>query len=236
MDITRGTQVADLATALPATIKVFQQHGIDFCCGGKRPLADACAGQGLEVDAIIAELEAATADGEAGRNWDHAPMSDLIAHIQARFHGPLRDELPRLAGLLAKVVSRHGEHYPETLLPLERTFAGFQRELLDHMMKEDEVLFPAIIALEQGRPDPTGSGWAWVGHPIEIMEAEHEDAGRALAEMRRLTGGYAPPIGACPTFRGLYYGLSELEREMHLHVHLENNTLFPRAAGLAGSR
>ena len=236
MNITHDARVADLATDLPATIKVFQQHGIDFCCGGKLPLADACAGRGLNVDAIITELEAATASGEPQRNWEQAPMADLVAHVQARFHTPLRAELPRLTDLLAKVVSRHGEHYPETLLPLQRTFDEFQRELLDHMQKEDMVLFPAIVALDRGGTDETGAGWTWIAQPIDVMEAEHEAAGRALAEMRRLTEGYAPPAGACPTFRGLYYGLSELERDMHLHVHLENNVLFPRAAGLAASR
>ncbi len=236
MDITHDSRVADLATDAPATIKVFQQHGIDFCCGGKLPLADACAGQGLDVDAIITELQAATTNGKAQQDWDLAPMADLVAYVQTRFHEPLRAELPRLTEMLAKVVSRHGEHYPETLLPLQRIFDGFRREMLDHMMKEDMVLFPAIVSLERGGSDQTGAGWAWIAQPIEMMEAEHEDAGRALAEMRRLTAGYAPPTGACPTFRGLYYGLSELERETHVHVHLENNILFPRAAGLAQSR
>jgi regulator of cell morphogenesis and NO signaling len=236
MNIRHDSRVADLATDVPATIKVFQQHGIDFCCGGKIPLAEACAGQGLDVDAIITELEAATTNGEPQRNWEQLPMADLVAHVQMRFHEPLRAELPRLTEMLAKVVSRHGEHYPETLLPLQRIFDEFRRDMLDHMTKEDMVLFPAIVRLERGLSDQTGAGWVWMTQPIDMMEAEHEDAGRALAEMRRLTAGYAPPTGACPTFRGLYYGLAELEREMHLHVHLENNILFPRAASLAQSR
>jgi len=233
MGISQASTVAEVATALPATIKVFQQHGIDFCCGGKRPLADACAARGLDVNALIAELQAATIAGDTDRNWEQAPMADLVAHIQQRFHEPLRAELPRLEAMLARVVSRHGDRYPDTLLPLERTFEVLSADLLEHMAKEDAVLFPAIVALEEGSGGGLGG---MISSPIGVMEAEHDAAGRALGEMRRLTSGYAPPADACPTFRGLYYGLTELERDMHQHVHLENNILFPRAVGLARSR
>lgn len=231
MEITSRSTVSDVATTLPATVRVFQQHGIDFCCGGKRPIADACAERGLDAEAILGELRASVASGRPERNWTEARLTELVGYIQARFHAPLREELPRLAGMLARVVERHGDRHPEVLLPLQRTFAGLQGELLDHMQKEDAVLFPAIVALEAG-----GAGvqsMDWIDQPIEVMEAEHEDAGRALERMRDLTQGYMPPAGACPTFRGLYYGLAELEREMHLHVHLENNVLFPRASALA---
>lgn len=233
MDITRHSQVSDVAAHLPATVRVFQQHGIDFCCGGKRPIADACAERGLDAEAVVGELRASAAAGRPERDWTEARLTDLVRHIQARFHEPLRQELPRLAAMLARVVERHGDRHPEVLLPLERTFDGLQRELLDHMQKEDAILFPAVVALEAG-----GAGVQtadWIDQPIEVMEAEHENAGRALERMRDLTQGYMPPAGACPTFRGLYYGLAELEREMHLHVHLENNILFPRAIALAQS-
>jgi regulator of cell morphogenesis and NO signaling len=234
MQITRNSTVADVATSLPATIKVFQQHEIDFCCGGKRPLAEACAERGLEVEALLGELRAATAPAARGQNWEQAPMTDLVAHIQARFHGPLRQELPRLGQMLVKVVSRHGDRHPETR-PLQETFNALHAELLHHMQKEDAILFPAVVALESGRPDGFG-GFAWIDQPIEVMEAEHEEAGRALATMRELTGRYTPPDDACPTFRGLYHGLAELERDLHEHIHLENNVLFPRAARLAQAR
>jgi regulator of cell morphogenesis and NO signaling len=233
MDITRESFVADVATAVPATVKVFQQHQIDFCCGGKRPIAEACAEQGLDVDVLLGELRASEALTDAERDWRQSPMSDLVVYIQTRFHGPLRDELPRLGQLMAKVVSRHGERLPDTLLPLQQTLTALQVDLLHHMQKEDEILFPAIQEIEAGR---AGHGAAWIEQPIEIMEDEHEQAGAALARMRELTDGYTPPADACPTFRGLYYGLAELERAMHVHVHLENNILFPRAAHLARSR
>jgi regulator of cell morphogenesis and NO signaling len=234
MQITASTTVADLAAAEPATIKVFQRHRIDFCCGGRIPLSDACAGHDLDADALLAELRAARAAADDPADWRRASLKDLIAHIQARYHVPLRDELPRLSAMLDKVVQRHGPRRPATLLPLQATFETLQRELLEHMAREDAVLFPAVLALEAtGAANMAATGWAWIQQPIEVMEAEHEAAGAALARMRALTDGYAPPEDACPTFRGLYYGLSELERDMHLHVHLENHVLFPRAARLA---
>ena len=191
-------------------IKVFQRHRIDFCCGGRIPLLEACAGHDLDADALLAELRAARAAADDPADWRRASLRDLIAHIQARYHVPLRDELP------------------------QATFEWLQRELLEHMAREEAVLFPAVLALEaSGAANAEATSWAWIQQPIEVMEAEQEAAGAALARMRALTHGYAPPEGACPTFRGLCYALSELERDMHLHVHLENHVLFPRAARLA---
>ncbi|MEZ5289787.1 MAG: iron-sulfur cluster repair di-iron protein [Vicinamibacterales bacterium] len=225
MNITRDSRVSDVATEAPATIRVFQEHGIDFCCGGRRPIADACAERGLDVDQLVATLQAATTTAGGNRNWQTAPLGELVAHIQERFHEPLREELPRLMAMMAKVVSRHGDHLPDTLHPLQATLAELQHELVEHMAKEDRVLFPAIAAAKNGE---TRSGSS-ISQPIAVMVAEHEHAGHALERMRELTADYTPPEWACPTFRGLYFGLAELERDMHLHVHLENNILFPRA-------
>ena len=232
MEITRTTLVADLAASEPATIKVFQKNHIDFCCGGKIPLADACAREGVDLDDLVAELRAVSAsDDNAPADWQKAPLHTLIAHIQRRYHETLRAELPRLSQMLAKVVSRHGDRLPETLLPLQQTFEHLSDEMFDHMRKEDQVLFPAIVGLESST-DTAGTPSIGIDGPIEMMEHEHEQAGAALARIRELTRGYAPPEDACPTFRGLYYGLAELESDMHVHVHLENNILFPRAARL----
>jgi regulator of cell morphogenesis and NO signaling len=232
MTITSSTLVADIVSANPATIKVFQRHRIDFCCGGKVPLGDVCDRRGLDTQALVAELDAALLRAEEATDWTQARLSDLVAHIQRRFHRPLTAELPRLRAMVDKVVSRHGDHLPETLLPLQATFAALQEELTEHMAKEDAVLFPAIIALETG--GGIDAAWGWITQPIAVMEAEHRTAGEALARIRELTNNYAPPDWACPTFRGLYYGLAELERDMHEHVHLENYVLFPKAASLAG--
>ena len=233
MNITAESTVADIATQAPATIAVFQRHHIDFCCGGKSPLTDVCAERHIDAGALLAELEAVVSPQDAGPSWADATLTALVAHIQRRYHEHLRQELPRLDAMVAKVVSRHGHHLPDVLLPLQETFLFLQRELLDHMEKEDRVLFPLIVALDSGQPLANPQAAKWIGAPIAAMEAEHEHAGNALQTMRTLTNGYAPPDWACPTFRGLYFGLSQLEADMHVHVHLENHILFPRAAQLA---
>jgi regulator of cell morphogenesis and NO signaling len=233
MLITPDSTVADIATSAPATIAVFQQHHIDFCCGGRIPLSQACADKGLDTDLVLTELEAVSRPAAAEPSWADAPLADVIAHIQQRYHEHLRVELPRLEAMLDKVVSKHGDHLPETLFPLQSTFRELREELLTHMLKEDRVLFPAIVAIEQDPACVSANTAMWIGGPIAAMESDHDNAGAALEAMRDYTSGYAPPDWACPTFRGLYFGLAQLETDMHLHVHLENNILFPRAAQLA---
>lgn len=235
MEITANSTVADIATAQPGSIRVLQHHHIDFCCGGKIPLADVCEQRGLDAGAVLGEIRAALAPADERTDWRAAPLPDLISHIQRRFHEQLRAEIPRLSQMLDKVVSRHGSGHPE-VLQLHATFVELQGELLDHMAKEDAVLFPAIVAVDRSDAAVDPALCHWLQAPIQVMEAEHEEAGEALARMRELTDGYAPPAGACPTFRGLYHGLAELEGDMHVHVHLENNVLFPRAAQRASER
>jgi regulator of cell morphogenesis and NO signaling len=236
MTITPETTVAEIATDVPATIRIFEHHHIDYCCGGKVPLARACSARGLNVEEVLTDLRAAAAPAAPESTWADASLKALVEHIQARYHDPLRVELHRLKAMLDKVVSRHGTHLPETLLPLQQTFNRLHVELLAHMVKEDRVLFPFIVALEAGAGLPVPDAAAWIESPIAMLEADHEEAGAALARIRSTTDGFAPPEWACPTFRGLYYGLAQLETDMHLHVHLENNVLFPRAARLARSR
>jgi regulator of cell morphogenesis and NO signaling len=228
MAITPSTHVADIVTEAPGTIAVFQRHAIEFCCGGHIPLEDVCTHEGLDVDTVIAELVAAAQPFAESGDWNTATLTDLVAHIQATYHEPLYQELPRLRAMLAKVVERHGDRMPETLLPLQATFTALERDLTLHMTKEDAILFPAIVRFE-AMPDFAVAGPHPLVGPITVMEHDHDHAGDALAAIRSLTGGYEPPDGACPTFRGLYHGLSELEHRMHLHVHLENDILFPKA-------
>jgi len=233
MDITPQTQVSEIVVQNPATTRVFHRHGIDFCCGGKRPLGEVCAERRLDVEQIRRELE--TTVPEEGRDWSAAPLAEIVDFILERYHAPLREELPRLAGMAQKVLRAHGDRFPEMIPPVEESLRELRADLESHMMKEERVLFPYVVALErsaaEGRALPR-SPFGSVEAPIHAMEAEHEEAGRLLAEMRRLTAGYRLPEGACNTFRALFHGLEELEREMHLHVHLENHVLFPRAEAL----
>ena len=242
MELTPQTLVADIAAHHPAAIRVFQRHGIDFCCGGRRALADACRERGLDLDTVREEIGAATDPAAAPeRDWTEAPLDELIDHIVTRYHGRLREELPRLAAMADKVLAAHGEKHPEVLPALVRTFNGLRDELELHTEKEERVLFPWIEHLEKragdGSPRRAAAATpaASVGAPIAMMESEHDEAAGGLAEMRRLTGGYRLPEDACATFRGLYHGLAELEDDLHRHIHLENNVLFPRALALEGA-
>lgn len=235
MPIGSATLVADLATQYPATIRVFQRHRIDFCCGGRRPLGEVCREQALDLEALRRELEAAVAGpDQRGTDWRQAPLEDLIAHIVDHYHGPLAEELPRLAGMMEKVLRVHGERHPE-LEAIAASFGVIARDLPSHLSREERVLFPLIGRLESGRSSPqdrVGSDGPDLAGPIGGMESEHETVGEALAALRERTGGFTAPPDACNTFRGLYHGFAELERDLHEHIHLENNILFPRALGL----
>src|SRR5687767_8675220 len=170
MTIAPETTVAEIATSAPATIRIFQDHQIDYCCGGRIPLEQACAARGLNLDTLLHELQAAVAPVSGEPVWANEPLTALVRHIQARYHEPLRLELPRLEAMLDKVVSRHGDHLPETLLPLQRAFKQLQGELLLHMTKEDRVLFPFIVRLESGEEVPSEDALQWIQPPIAAME------------------------------------------------------------------
>jgi regulator of cell morphogenesis and NO signaling len=235
MNLTNDTRVGELAAQHPAVIKVFQRHEIDFCCGGRRALGEVCAEKGLAFDAIRAELEQVLTQTAAPiGDWRGESLTRLCAHIVTGYHLPLRSELPRLRAMVDKVERVHGDNHAE-VAGIANAFRRMQEEIGPHMMKEERVLFPYIQEMEGldvAGETLAGSAFGTVGNPIAMMEAEHESVGQALAEMRRLSQGFQAPPDACNTFRGLYHGLAELERELHDHIHLENNVLFPRAATL----
>jgi regulator of cell morphogenesis and NO signaling len=228
--LTLDKTVGQLVTEHPDRSRIFERLGIDYCCGGKRSLKDACERLNLDPSAVLRELESADAAGsiEEETDWSTAPLGELVDHIVTTHHGYLREALPRLAYLAARVATVHGEAHPE-LRKLQRVYNAFQRELDQHMEKEERVLFPLCRELETARVLPEfhcGS----VNLPILRMMVEHQDAGDALARMRELTNDFTPPADACNTYRAMLAGLAELERDMHQHVHKENNILFPRAA------
>lgn len=224
MTITERTTVAEIAAAIPASVRVFQRHGIDFCCGGKMPLVAACQQHGVAFSEIARAIEAAAAGPAPDeRDWNRAPVPELIDHIVATYHDALREELPRLESMAAKVHRVHGPHAPY-LGRLDAIVTELSADLRAHMRKEELVLFPAIRAVDAGRE----AGMP-ISAPISVMEHEHDQAGALLAELRAITEGYVAPEWACETFRALYHGLAELESSMYVHVHLENNVLFPRA-------
>jgi len=225
--------IGELVAEAPLRANIFEKRRIDYCCKGRRSLAQVCAEEGVPMEELIAELEQEPAQ-ESPMDWAPKPLTELAEHIVDRHHGYLRSTLPSIAFKLDKVVKAHGDRHP-SVFELRTVFAELAEELTSHMAKEEMVLFPHSVALERAernrQPAPPAPGGS-VRNPIRMMEHEHDDAGRALSRMRELTSDHEPPEGACNTFRALYAQLAELERDLHTHIHLENNVLFPRAAKL----
>jgi regulator of cell morphogenesis and NO signaling len=228
--------VGQLVADDPRRARLLERLGIDYCCGGRAPLDHACRQKGLDVEAVlhqlaVAELEAPP-DGHGGFDASSARMVELIDHIVSTHHAYLWRELPRLSALAGRVVGAHGARHPE-LREVRAVFDSLKDELKFHMLKEEKVLFPMIARLDvaAGMPPVQDSS---VMRAIRMMEHEHGDAGAALARLGALTDGYAPPADACPTYRTLLDGLAELDADLHLHIHEENNILFPRACAAEG--
>lgn len=228
--------VRQLATEIPNATRVFEKLGIDYCCGGGKSLEAACAQVKIPVSVVLRTLEEGSVPvaGSAAPDFSQSPLSELASYIVSRHHGYVKQEIPRLEKLLAKVVSVHGRNHPE-LVGIQKVFAALAAELTSHMMKEEMVLFPYITemeqALESGKPAPRAP-FGTVGNPVHMMELEHEDAGNALKEVRSLSSNYTPPQDACFSYNTLFAALKEFETDLHQHIHLENNILFPRAVAL----
>jgi len=220
MNLTTSNPVGTIAAEHPLSTRVFARHGIDFCCGGGRPLNEVCAEKGLEPDAVLEEIrkEISATTGWSER-WTDAPLDHLIDHILHAYHKTLWEELPRLDQMAHKVLDVHREKDPEGLTELVKVFVALRAELEQHMMKEEQILFPMV---------KRGQGFMAEG-PISVMEHEHDAAGAALRRLRELTNDYTVPAEACNTWRALWHGLAALETELHEHIHLENNILFPRS-------
>lgn len=220
--------VGQLVAEQPARSRVFEQFGIDYCCGGRKILSAACAEKNLDTKAILRQLEASDVAAPVAQiDWTQASLTELCDHIERTHHDYLREALPRLTALTTKVAEAHGAHNGR-LLVLRDLFTQFRAELELHMVKEEGILFPLCRAMENETTRPTfhcGS----VQNPIRVMIAEHDDAGEALATMRALTDDFIPPTNACNTYRAMLQALEELEGDMHQHVHKENNILFPKA-------
>jgi regulator of cell morphogenesis and NO signaling len=232
LDVSVGQLVADD----PAFATVFERFGIDYCCGGQKPLADACAERGLNPQAVLDALGAAgdLPPNATERDWNTASLTELCDHIVATHHAYLNTELPRLGTLLDKVVHAHAERHPE-LTDCRTVFAALRDELEAHMLKEERILFPLISQMDATQ-GPVVSHCGSVQNPIRVMELEHGNAGSALAQLRELTGGYKLPSDACNSYRTVLSGLAALEADLHTHIHKENNILFPRAVRLEAER
>lgn len=227
--VTIDRTIGEMVTERPSRARVFETFGLDYCCGGKKPLAEACQEKGIDPKTILDVLKMLDEQaGEPERDWSQATMTELAANIEQTHHAYLKRELPRLEYLVCRVALRHGDTQPH-LVELRDVFLAMKPELEEHIVKEEQILFPLCRQLESAQTLPEIHCNS-VDNPIKQMVHEHNDAGEALAKMRKLTNGYTPPMHACNTYRAMYDALAEFERDMHRHVHKENSILFPKAS------
>ena len=233
--LTQTQTVREIAQTQPSSIRVFEEFGIEYCCGSQMPLAEACAAKDVSVTKVITALEeAAHSEGAKAKNWTGASLASLTEYIVSKHHAYCKDELPRLSGLAARVVNKHGGTNPE-LAMIRTKLAQLAEELTDHLADEEAIVFPAIVALEYKLIDNASESIkssSSIEHPIASLIQEHESAGTLLAEIRSLSHNFTVPDYACTSYRALYNGLRDFEYDLHRHVHLENNILFPRAIEL----
>lgn len=221
--------LGDLVAEAPGRAAVLDRFGLDYCCHGERSLTDACTTAGLDPRAVAADLDQPEVTVDPA-DYPTEP-SALADHIEATHHAYLHAELPELDALAEKVAGVHGARHPE-LADVRRLVTAIRADLEPHLMKEERVLFPAIRALDAGaREFPFGT----VRNPIRMMRLEHDQAGELLVELRTVSSDYAVPDDGCASYRALYERLAALEADTHLHIHLENNVLFPAAVALEDS-
>lgn len=220
--------VGELVAERPTQSRVFQSFGIDFCCQGGRTLREACEKKGVALEAVVEQLEA-EARGKEAPEWNPAelPLAELVSHVVETHHRFLKDEMPRLHAMAARVAQVHGGHTP-SLVEVFNVYQKMAEEMTSHMMKEEQMLFPAIVRLAGGEASAMP-----LDGPIAVMLHEHDDAGADLEKLRELTNGFEAPPEACNTYRALFAGLAELETDLHRHIHLENAVMFPSALALA---
>jgi len=221
------TAVGSLVANDPGLARVFEELRIDYCCHGDVPLSTACEQRDLDPEEVVRLLNRSEGVPPDTRNWAVAPLSELCDHIEQTHHAYLRKEFPRLQQLIEKVTAAHARRHPE-LSDVKTVFDSLQAELMPHMMKEEQILFPAIRQLEVAS-EPLRLPFGTVRNPIRMMEHEHDAAGEALAKLHDLTNGYQIPRDNCNSYAAMIKVFTELERDLHKHIHKENNILFPRA-------
>ena len=235
MNYLKTKTLAQIVNADHRAAAVFEKYHLDFCCKGKRSLQDACAENDLEVDTILADLSTNSGIGIAtpSTDFNQFRLSQLADYIVATHHAYLKKEMPALDMYLKKVASKHGDRHPE-MVKTAALFAAVKEEMEQHMEKEEVVLFPRIKEIEKhvAEGNPLHLNIAYVKSPVSMMEHEHDHAGNAMEEIRNLTNNYAPPADACTTFKLCLASLRTFEFDLHQHVHLENNILFPKALKL----
>ncbi len=241
MNMNAASKVGELAAAFPGSTRIFEKIGIDYCCGGTRSLQEACLSAGVKVDEVLAFLSHAAeskATEQGAIDWRVEPLARLIAYILEKHHVFTRQELIRLDALMEKVCGKHAQNHPE-LIQIQALFGGLQQELFPHMLKEEQMLFPYIVRMEEAlnlQKSIPIAVFGTVQNPVRMMMLEHDNAGNILRAIRSVSINFALPPDACADYRTLYQGIEEFERDLHHHIQLENNVLFPRAVRMEGEK
>jgi len=219
--------IADIVTADIRTASIFKRHGIDFCCGGGKILSDVCKEKKIRVSKITNEIQKLNSINKE-KNYNKMSVNALIKHIIETHHKYVKEKIPTIKDFAKKVSKVHGKNYPETNL-IYHLFLRLSDELLDHMNKEEEILFPKIkILVDKTYSKSVFFSYGTISNPIKMMEMEHESAKKVLKEIEELSNKYNPPPNACNTYKALYNSLKEFQDDLHIHIHLENNILFPK--------
>jgi regulator of cell morphogenesis and NO signaling len=234
MNINETHKIADLAIANQGATRVFEKLGIDYCCGGSRTIIEACHDSNIPVQDVLNSLEEASRNAgpvSEMRDWKLESMTSLAAYIVDKHHFYTKMELTRLTRLVAKVCDRHSANHPE-LIELQELFSNLKQELIPHMLKEEQVLFPYIARMEEAVENRQAIPMPFFGtvkHPVGMMSLDHDNAGELLRGIRRLANNFEPPDDACLSYKTLFKAFEDFEADLHQHIHLENNILFPRA-------
>ncbi|MCO6461560.1 MAG: iron-sulfur cluster repair di-iron protein [Saprospiraceae bacterium] len=237
MNITKDSVIGELVAQDYRTASVFKKHKIDFCCQGHRSIDDACKNEDLSSDKLISQLEEAITQS-SGTNTDFAswPLDLLADYVEKKHHRYVESKIPEIIPFLDKIVRVHGDRHPE-LLEIAQLFKESAGELSAHMKKEELILFPAIRKLVQSHHSGTSfeSPMGSIKNPIETMMHEHDGEGERFRRIAELSDNYTPPADGCTTYRVTFSMLKEFEDDLHLHIHLENNILFPKSIALEES-
>jgi regulator of cell morphogenesis and NO signaling len=223
-ELTPNLTLAEIVTTHPSLARQLEAYDLDYCCGGATTLQDACASNGIDVAIVLDELADAATD-EPADTWSTMGLVDLVDHLETTHHAYLWSELPRLSALMDKVVSVHGERHPE-LGDIGDCYATIRADLEPHLLKEEHVLFPMVRELATAdSPRSFRSGSIQI--PISVLLTEHDSVGDLLRQLRSLTHSYTPPADGCGSYLALFAGFETMETDTHLHIHKENNVLFP---------
>ena len=235
MNVLASKTLAQIVTNNHKAASIFEKHHLDFCCKGKRTLEQACSESDIKIEEVIEQLEKVGETNGSKTNYNELSLAQLSEHIVSTHHNYVKNEMPALLGYLQKVASKHGDRHPE-MNKVFQIFVAVKEEMEFHMQKEEMVLFPRIKDIEnqiqEGKKVVINS--SYLQSPINMMEQEHDHAGSMLAEIRNLTNNYNPPADACTTYQLSFASLQAFELDLHHHVHLENNILFPKALKMFG--